>query len=229
MDKKKQVEAAIVGIMIASLISVLLLGVNKVSVNSGNKLVIVTDKESRENGFTDLIGFGYGITVYEEEAYEGDRVLVENCYNKIAGTISTWNGEMTLSEYKEYENDLNCVNGMILKSETADDNIVYYYENGEKLKVNFISKIEHTYKHEVEDSDKIIKTSKVDGVEYTEYDSGVVKQTYYTIEGAQDEISFVSNTYFDIVNFLGSYIIILIIVGVIELIVLKAMIRHKNN
>lgn len=223
LDKKRKigVTITIAAILLALAVSVLFLGINKVMVNSGKSMPFVTYKETRESGFTDLIGFGYGTTVYKEEASEGTKVLVEECYNKIAGTVSTWNGEMTLFEYKEWEKDLNCVNGMIIKSETADDSITYYYENGEVLKVNFISKIEHTYKHEIDNNDEITKTSEVDGITYTEYSSGIVKKTYYQVEGAQEEINFVSSVYFSIVNFLYSYAIVVMVFAVVEITIMK--------
>lgn len=218
MDKSINFSKMLFNIAIMLLAAVLIalagLGVNKVFYDTNDgKLLLVTQVEGNEDAIITYKGFGVAVsklTVNELDSVEDLSTSgVYKMYNKTAGTLSTWNGEMTLSEFKQYEKDLIQVNGSITNSEVYDDRVKYTFSNGEELIVRFINKIQKEFSHEISESDVLVKTSEYDGYIYEEYSNGVVKILYEDTVNNQSETTLA--LYFDFSNFLYT---VLLLVGV---------------
>ena len=230
MDNKSKIRNIFIFLTFGVLIvNLLCCGINVSVAESGALFIpLVTSKNSRETGFTDYTGFGVTITVYESED-DNDEIdppkLVANTetYNKIAGTIESWNGEMTLGDYNAYKEDLIQVNGIIVNSEMHEDYIVYTFANENKLRVDFISNKSKEYEHEVASGAEPINVEIGEETLYQEYENGVVVIIYageYLVS-ERVPLKFTSNFYIDSANFLITFFITLCIAYAVAIICIK--------
>lgn len=220
------IDSIIVIIAISVVLNITLMGLNKVYYSQSNRLLINTVTNHREGGFTDYVGFGFGITVLEDDSEKTEESTVEekeeliyNVYNKQAGSLDTWNSEMNLSEFNEYKNDLIQVNGMIVNSDLQEDYITYTFANDKELKVNFVNNTRKTFDKDVSSGDVPIKTSETDGVTYEEYSNGVVREIYKADSGTADTVNQETDeelviTFFDFVNFIITVVITIALLSV---------------
>lgn len=214
-------------LLAAVLIALVGLGVNKAFYDTNDgKLLLVTQIDGSEDAIVTYKGFGVAVSKLTVNKLDGIEGLstpgVYKMYNKTAGTLSTWNGEMTLSEFKQYEKDLIQVNGSITNSKVYDDRVKYTFSNGEELIVKLINKMQKEFSHEISESDILVKTSEYDGYIYEEYSNGVVKILYEDTVNNQSETTLA--LYFDFSNFLYT---VMLLVGVETIAVVVIYLIHK--
>lgn len=186
-----------------------------------NFIPFSTYKYVNENDFTVSNGFGVSISTYQYNGAEPQPILRISEYNVEAGTISNWGGEMTLSDYEAVKEDLEAVNGIIVDSDMHEEYIIYTFNNKEKLTVKFVEAITKKYEHIIPDNEEPVETWGTDTESYEKYANGMLRINTITYSDEFEAFTIKSNYHFDIVGFLISYAVSIIIIGGITFLYFK--------
>ena len=219
--------------IIPLMVVMLLCGINlSIASSDSHTMPFITSHEEVAVGLTEYKGFGVMLAILNTEGKDDVVNRTETVYNKVAGDIdNTWNGEMDIDEFREYEQDLTGVNGGIVSSDKQDDYIEYTFNNSKKIKVNFKesdgSRI-GIYSRDIDHNKAISHT--VDGnTEIDEYEGGVIKRVDMQITKGEEALEIKMNYKVDIINLIIHYVIALIIAVIIYIAYSSLKVRRKTE